>query len=80
MQIQSDLLGHEVVRPAITETTALGAALLAGLAVGFWKDYDDIARRWKVDKSFLPDGSKNYDEIIHYWHKALDRTKKWIDN
>ena len=80
MQIQSDLLDHEVVRPLITETTALGAALLAGLAVGFWKDYDDIAHRWKVDKTFSPDKSKNYVEIVHYWHKAVDRTKKWIDN
>ncbi|MCK5703006.1 MAG: glycerol kinase GlpK, partial [Cyclobacteriaceae bacterium] len=80
MQIQSDLLGYEVVRPAITETTALGAALLAGLAVGFWKDLDDIKNRWTVDKTYHPKAIKNHEELIHYWQKAIDRTKNWIDN
>ena len=80
MHIQSDLLGIEVVRPAITETTALGAALLAGLAVGFWKDLNDIKNRWKVDRTFSPKPLKNHDEIVRYWQKALDRTKNWLDN
>ena len=80
MQIQSDLIGNEVVRPVITETTALGATFLAGLAVGFWKDLDDIKKRWKVDRTFNPDHSKNNEELVHYWQKALDRTKNWIDN
>lgn len=80
MQLQSDLLGEEVVRPVITETTALGAALLAGLAVGFWKDLDDIKSRWKVDKVFNPKAMKNKDELVLYWQKGLDRTKNWIEN
>ncbi len=80
MQIQSDLLGIEVVRPIITETTALGAALLAGLAVGFWDNMDEIRSLWKVDKTFSPDMSKNQDELIKNWEKAIDRSKNWIDN
>jgi glycerol kinase len=80
MQIQSDLLGEEVVRPMITETTALGAALLAGLAVGFWKDYDDIKCRWKADRTFSPNVLENREELIRYWNKAMERTKDWIDN
>jgi len=80
MQLQCNLLQHEVVRPVITETTAMGAALLAGLAVGFWRDYEEINNLWKVDKTFVPDGSKNFDEIIHYWHKAVNRSSKWLDN
>ncbi len=58
MQFQSDILGVPVVRPKITETTALGAAYLAGLAVGYWKDKEEIAQKWKVDKEFSP----NMDE------------------
>ena len=54
MQFQADLLGVPVVRPAVTETTALGAAYLAGLAVGFWSSADEIARQWRVDRRFEP--------------------------
>lgn len=79
MQIQSDLLGEDVVRPVITETTALGAALLAGLAVGFWKDLDDIKNRWKVDRTFHPNAMENKEELIRYWQKGLERTKDWIE-
>jgi glycerol kinase len=80
MQFQADLIGQDVVRPKITETTALGAALLAGLAVGFWKDYDDIKSRWDVDKTFKPDESVDNSSIIKYWNKALERTKNWIED
>lgn len=80
MQIQSDLIQHEVIRPKVTETTALGASLLAGLAVGFWKNYADIQNRWKVDKSFHPISSSNHEELIKYWNKAIERTKNWIEN
>lgn len=80
MQIQSDLIQSEVIRPKITETTALGAALLAGLAIGFWKDYADIQGRWQVDKTFEPDASSNNDELVSQWNKAIKRTKNWIDN
>jgi len=79
MQIQADLIQNNVVRPEITETTALGAALLAGLAVGFWKDYDDIKSRWNVDKTFTPNNA-THEELIQYWEKAVDRTKNWIDH
>ena len=79
MQIQADLIHSEVVRPKITETTALGAALLAGLAVGFWEDFDDIRSRWSVDKTFRPQ-EKNINALLSYWEKALERTKNWIDN
>lgn len=80
MQTQSNLLNSEVLRPKITETTALGAALLAGLAVGYWEDIEDIKKRWEIDKSFNPDPNIDTSELIHYWNKALERTKNWIDN
>ncbi len=54
MQFQADILGVPVVRPKVTETTALGAAYLAGLAVGFWQDPDEIAAQWQVDRRFEP--------------------------
>lgn len=79
MQMQADLLGCEVVRPKITETTAMGAAMLAGLAVGFWKDQNDIKNRWKTDRTFTPDGYVDNSEIIKYWTKALKRTIDWIE-
>lgn len=80
MQLQADLLRCEVVRPKITETTALGAALLAGLAVGFWKDYDDIKKRWSVDQSFRPNKNTDTTQVTKYWNKALERTKNWIED
>jgi glycerol kinase len=79
MQMQADFLKCEVVRPKITETTALGAALLAGLAVGFWDNYDDVKKRWKTDKKFMPDNSVDNSVLLKYWNKALERTKGWIE-
>ena len=79
MQIQADLLQCEVVRPEITETTALGAALLAGLATGFWKDEEEIKEKWKIDKSFHPETSADNDKLVRYWHKAVERSKSWIE-
>ncbi len=79
MQFQSSLLGCEVVRPKITETTAMGAAMLAGLAVGFWKDRDDIKSRWKTDRVFTPDRNADNSEILKYWKKALKRTMNWLE-
>jgi glycerol kinase len=80
MQFQSDILGVPVERPKITETTALGAAYLAGLAVGFWKDLDEISNKWMVDKEFSPmlpedDRKKAYSG----WQKAVNRSKAWIE-
>jgi len=80
MQFQSDLLDVPVVRPAVSETTALGAAYLAGLAVGYWKDVAEIADQWKVDHRFRPDMKKDVrDKLVRGWTKALERSKGWED-
>jgi glycerol kinase len=78
MQLQADLLGVPVVRPKVAETTALGAAYLAGLAVGFWKSQADIAKQWQVDKEFAPVmRAPERKKISTGWERALDRAKAW---
>ena len=78
MQFQADLLQIPVVRPAVTETTALGAAYLAGLAVGYWKNLDSIAKQWKVEKVFEPKmGRARVAELRSRWDEALGRAKNW---
>jgi glycerol kinase len=78
MQFQADLLGVPVVRPAIIETTALGAAYLAGLAVGFWKDVGEISTQWKVDKTFEPKmAASHVAELRGRWNEALLRSEGW---
>ena len=78
MQFQADLLGVPVVRPAVQETTALGAAYLAGLAVGFWRNQAEIAQQWKVDHTFEPAMKPDVrDKLRSTWSKALDRAKAW---
>lgn len=78
MQFQSDILGVEVQRPMVTETTALGAAYLAGLAVGFWKSKDEITANWAVDKNFLPEmGEEERVRLYSGWEKAVGRSKDW---
>ena len=80
MQIQADLLGVPVVRPKVLETTALGAAYLAGLAVGFWQDAGDIQRNWQVDRVFEPTLSRDRAaEMMAGWTKAVDRSKSWAN-
>jgi glycerol kinase len=81
MQFQSDILGVPVERPEIIETTALGAAYLAGLAVGFWKDQSMIAERRKIDRKFLPsmNGDKR-QELYAGWKKAVTRTMNWEEH
>lgn len=80
MQFQADLLGCEIKRPQIIETTAIGAAFLAGLAVGFWKDRDELQALWSADRSFLPEMDKEKQEkLIHFWHKAVERSKNWVE-
>ena len=78
MQFQSDMLGVPVVRPKISETTALGAAYLAGLAVGFWKDQLEIATQWQVDRRFKPSMKPAIRKnLCAGWAKALARAKSW---
>jgi len=78
MQFQSDLLGVPVVRPRVAETTALGAAYLAGLAVGFWKDQREIAAQWQVDRRFTPAMKPAARrKLMAGWAKALGRAKSW---
>lgn len=74
MQFQSDILDTQVLRPAITETTALGAAYLAGLAIGFWKDIDEIRKQWKIDRKFTPQADREtVRKELEGWHDAVRR-------
>jgi len=78
MQFQSDILGVPVVRPEVLETTALGAAYLAGLAVDFFDDMDEIQDQWQVDRRFTPQmDDSRVKELRTNWNKALDRAKAW---
>ena len=78
MQFQADLLNAKVYRPMVTETTALGAAYLAGLAVGFYKDEDEIKYNWSIDKSFSSTMTKEVrDTKIKGWKKAIDTALFW---
>ncbi|MBK8951208.1 MAG: glycerol kinase GlpK [Chitinophagaceae bacterium] len=81
MQFQSDMLNCNVVRPKITETTALGAAYLAGLAVGYWKNIDEIQQQWQAEKSFSPvmDADKQ-SELLKGWQRAVNAAIAWADN
>jgi glycerol kinase len=78
MQFQADLVGVPVVRPAVTETTALGAAYLAGLAVGFWPDTATLASLWRVEKRFEPRlGGGEREQLLAGWLRAVQRAKGW---
>jgi glycerol kinase len=78
MQFQADLLGVPVIRPKVLETTALGAAYLAGLAVGYWRDEGDIGANWQVDRRFEPTMSRDQaSKLTAEWNKAVDRAKNW---
>ncbi|HET8943492.1 MAG TPA: glycerol kinase GlpK [Dehalococcoidia bacterium] len=78
LQFQSDILGCEVVRPAVLETTALGAAYLAGLATGFWKDRSHVAGNWREDRRFTPQmNAARREELYAGWRRAVERTKSW---
>lgn len=81
MQVQSDLFAFDIVRPRITETTALGAAYLAGLAVGFWQSTDELRAQWQADKVFSPQlPPERVQKMLHYWHKAVQAAQHWIDD
>ncbi|MDY6871349.1 MAG: glycerol kinase GlpK [Actinomycetota bacterium] len=80
MQIQADVLGIDVVRPVVAETTALGAGYAAGLAVGFWDGADDLRRNWQEDKRWTPQwGDDQRTEGYAGWKKAVQRTLDWVD-
>ncbi len=78
LQFQSDILGIPVIRPKTLETTALGAAYLAGLAVGYWDDQDSIRDQWEMDHKFMPSmAPEHVEELRAGWDKALERAKAW---
>ena len=81
MQFQADILGIPVIRPKILETTALGAAYLAGLAVGYWKNQEEIKSQWQIDHTFEPNTDpEKLKELTQYWDKAISKAKDWIDS
>ena len=80
MQFQADILNKPVIRPIIKETTALGAAYAAGLAVGFYKSVDDLRANWSVDHTWQPDlEDKKREETYRLWKKAVTRSFDWVD-
>ena len=80
MQFQADILDREVVRPAVKETTALGAAYAAGLATGFFENVEDLRSRWAVDRAWRPamDAARR-ERIYGFWKKAVARSFDWLD-
>ncbi|HEV2920234.1 MAG TPA: glycerol kinase GlpK, partial [Actinomycetota bacterium] len=80
MQLQADVLGIPVIRPQVQETTALGAAYLAGLATGYWSSLDEMRENWQVDRTFEPEWSEDQRESGYaQWKKAIERTRGWVD-
>jgi glycerol kinase len=81
MQFQADVLGAPVIVPEIAETTALGAAYLAGLATGFWKDTGDVTSNWAIDRRFEPRMAEQKREKLYAgWKKAVQRTLDWEEH
>jgi glycerol kinase len=80
MQFQADILGTEVERPEINETTALGAAYLAGLAVGYWNNLDELVAKWKRDALFVPNmANETREKLYKGWKRAVERAKDWSE-
>jgi glycerol kinase len=80
MQFQADILDASIVRPEIRETTALGAALLAGIATGFWQGIDEVKSKWQCDMKFTPDmDAARRDTLLAGWHKAIGRSRGWAE-
>jgi glycerol kinase len=80
MQFQADIFGSHVIRPKVLETTALGAAYLAGLAVGFWKDIEEVKKQWAVEKKFEPSmDKKEVASLLSFWKKAVERSRGWAE-
>jgi len=81
MQCQSDILAKPVVRPMVKETTALGAAYAAGLAVGFFQDTDELVANWAVDQRWEPKMNEESREgLYHFWKKAVTRSFDWTES
>lgn len=81
LQLQADILGAEVVRPVIRETTSLGAAYAAGLASGLWPSLDDLRKQWRVDAVFTPQWSdERRREGYRLWQKAVERSRAWVES
>jgi len=79
MQFQADILKVKVIRPQITEVTAIGAAYLAGLAIGFWKDIDEIQQQWRVNRRFEANADLKTNDLIKNWGKAVGAVKTWAE-
>ncbi|MEG1991224.1 MAG: FGGY-family carbohydrate kinase, partial [Christensenella sp.] len=78
MQFQADIIDTPVMRPQVRETTALGAAYLAGLATGVWSSTDEIAAKWTLDKQFTPAmPEEKREKLVENWYKAVTRAKGW---
>jgi glycerol kinase len=81
MQFQADLLGVPVVRPRVTETTALGAAYLAGLATGFWSSPEELAAGWQAERIFVPSISRDQaGDLMRHWSRAVERARGWSES
>jgi glycerol kinase len=80
MQFQADILGVPVVRPIVAETTSLGAAYAAGLAVGYWKNTDELRLNWGKDKEWQPHlAAAGQEKLYSGWKKAVTRTLDWVE-
>ncbi len=80
MQFQADVSGLDVVRPRVPETTALGAAYVAGLAVGYWTSLDEVRDNWREDARWSPEMPReDAERLLRNWHKAVTRTYDWVD-
>jgi len=80
LQFQTDIFGFPVVRPNVQEITALGAAYLAGLSIGFWKSIEELKTQWSINKIFNPEMEvKKVKELLKQWHKAVSRSANWIE-
>jgi glycerol kinase len=80
MQIQADMLGRSVMRPACLETTALGAAYLAGLGAGVWPGMDTVAEQWRAERAFSPTMDRaERDQLVQRWERGVARAKGWVD-
>ena len=80
LQFQADLLDVAVRRPVVAETTALGAAYLAGLAVGYWSDLDDVSQNWALDREFTPRMEPDVRRTLtRGWQRAVERSRAWVE-